>query len=392
MKVIARLPRQINLIFITYTLITITATTIATCYQKLPETAPNQPKNYSLVILWVNLGSTAVVGTILYRISQQLNYSFARLQETIEELDQLEKDGSFKSFSDQLKFHEHQTKSFQQSLVERTAALQEYEFRLIVALTSGQMAIWEWNINSNGFTISPNYEELLKFGNSSFKDSWESFLNCVHPQDRESIKHKLLELKSAQNTPHSTKSTLALARFRTNPNTGELRWIEASGKTIYEDGIATKAIGIFKIIPNLEGSAEVSRTNYNTLLKHVNDLVIIIHPTGVIKYISPSVTKNLDYIPERLTGKHFQEFIHLEDVNKFWEALEKAQLEPNKSVQLEYRHLHNQGTWQIMDCKIENKIHSPNIFGLIVTCCDITAFKESKLALLNATTALKEFR
>src|SRR5690625_1286703 len=59
-----------------------------------------------------------------------------------------------------------------------------------------------------------------------------------------------------------------------------------------------------------------TRRKYETLFKEVNDIVEVINPDGVIKYISPSIKRNLGFVSKDLEGENLFHFFQGEQLAK----------------------------------------------------------------------------
>ncbi|MCF2148257.1 PAS domain-containing protein [Desmonostoc muscorum LEGE 12446] len=79
----------------------------------------------------------------------------------------------------------HRTK---QELQQQTAQAQLREAQLKIALESAGMSIWNWDILTNKITYSGNLEALFGWEKGTFNDTYDAFLNRVHPQDRDLVR------------------------------------------------------------------------------------------------------------------------------------------------------------------------------------------------------------
>ncbi|MBN8545928.1 MAG: PAS domain S-box protein [Ignavibacteria bacterium] len=57
------------------------------------------------------------------------------------------------------------------------------------------------------------------------------------------------------------------------------------------------------------------------ILANISDVIITMNTSGIIKYVSPSVTKLYGYFPEELTGRHFKYFLDRNEVPAVLEKL-----------------------------------------------------------------------
>ncbi len=71
--------------------------------------------------------------------------------------------------------------------------LRESEERLKFALCAARMGRWEWNILTNKITWSENLEALFGLEQGAFDGTYESFINYVHPQDRDFVNQSVMQ-------------------------------------------------------------------------------------------------------------------------------------------------------------------------------------------------------
>lgn len=126
------------------------------------------------------------------------------------------------------------------ALLEREArlaaerALAESETRLALALEASGIAVWEWNMESGVFYLSPDCRALA--GLADFDERYESFLQAVHPDDRlrvqEAARHALEERATCN------------SEFRVVLPDGRVRWLFNLGRAQYDrEGRPQKFIG-----------------------------------------------------------------------------------------------------------------------------------------------------
>lgn len=72
-------------------------------------------------------------------------------------------------------------------------ALRVSEERYIRAISAGKVGIWEWNINTNEIYIDPNLQAMLGYTEQEAPKYYDDWLQFVHPDDVESVKHALNE-------------------------------------------------------------------------------------------------------------------------------------------------------------------------------------------------------
>ncbi|HEY9709396.1 MAG TPA: PAS domain S-box protein, partial [Oculatellaceae cyanobacterium] len=101
-------------------------------------------------------------------------------------------------------------------------ALRQSEERLRLALDAAQMGSWEWNFLTNHRTWSSRMEQLFGLEVGVFDGTYETFMACVHPEDRQDITQALNRAMLEQQDYHH--------QFRVVWSDGSIHWIEAKGK------------------------------------------------------------------------------------------------------------------------------------------------------------------
>ena len=113
--------------------------------------------------------------------------------------------------------------------------LSEERFRL--ALDSAKLGSWDWNMLTNEIVWSENHELLFGLAPGSFLGTYEGFIACVHPDDRELIAQSItraLETKADYNQEH-----------RVIWADGSIHWIAGRGNFFYDKaGKPTRMIGV----------------------------------------------------------------------------------------------------------------------------------------------------
>ena len=105
------------------------------------------------------------------------------------------------------------------------------------ALEAGQIGIWSWDIATNVVTWSSNIEPMCGLPPGSFDGTYAFFERNIHEEDRPKVLEALDETLRT-GCPY-------WARYRVAPReTGEERWIEATGTVTIKDGVPQRMIGL----------------------------------------------------------------------------------------------------------------------------------------------------
>jgi PAS domain S-box-containing protein len=126
------------------------------------------------------------------------------------------------------------------AVAERTQVadrLAEQDHRMRVALESGRMGTWEWDIARGSVQWSERLEEIHGLVPGTFAGTFEAFLEDVHPEDRERVKQVIAKtLERGQD--HEIEYRLSLAG-------GEVKWVEGRGRIVPDaSGRPARLVGI----------------------------------------------------------------------------------------------------------------------------------------------------
>lgn len=106
------------------------------------------------------------------------------------------------------------------------AALRASETRLRLALEAAGMGTWNLDLRSHSFSSSTNLEKLFGMERDSFDGRWDSFVNLLHPEDRERVVNAI-----ALAVEHQENKYLNL-EFRFVLPDGSLHWLSTKGQVI----------------------------------------------------------------------------------------------------------------------------------------------------------------
>lgn len=116
---------------------------------------------------------------------------------------------------------------------------------------------------------------------------------------------------------------------------------------------------------------------YASLVFNSSDLISILSPEGIYKYVSNSSTTILGITPEEFIGKNALEFIHPDDVAVAAQALGNLSLRETIHIP-PFRFLDKKGRWRWLDCVIKDMTTDPNVKGIVSNARDITAKVEAE--------------
>ena len=127
------------------------------------------------------------------------------------------------------------------------------------------------------------------------------------------------------------------------------------------------------------------------LIKNSSDSLGIINADGSLKYISPAAEKISGFPIAELEGKAFETLIHPDDIKDIQAAWNEAVKHPEKTVTVQYRHIHKTQGWVYSEAIAQSFLNDPAINGVIASVRDITERKKTEEAIEKHKQVLQLF-
>jgi PAS domain S-box-containing protein len=177
-------------------------------------------------------------------------------------------------------------------------ALKLSEERYALAQHAANIGSWDWNILEGGLEWSDNIEEMFGFEAGGFGKTYEAFIECVHPDDREHIISSVnacLEEGAEYDTEH-----------RIVWPSGEVRWMSEKGDVIRdEQNKPIRMLGVVQDITEHKLMDEVlkeQKEKCRLAFDMSPDLFYRVSPDGKIMECNQTALDVLGYSSEELVG------------------------------------------------------------------------------------------
>lgn len=121
-----------------------------------------------------------------------------------------------------------------------------------------------------------------------------------------------------------------------------------------------------------------SEEPYQALIEHSTDIIVLLNATGLVTYISPSITPILGYTSQEVVGVHGLSLIHPDDLEIMQQVLEDILQEPGKSLRAEYRLRHKNGSYCWFEGSGTNLLSVPGVQAIVGNFRDITEHRQAE--------------
>jgi diguanylate cyclase (GGDEF)-like protein/PAS domain S-box-containing protein len=125
---------------------------------------------------------------------------------------------------------------------------------------------------------------------------------------------------------------------------GDLSWLLVNAEPVVDD-VGNDTGSIVCTFADITCHLETD-DRYRLLAEHVSDVVLMLDPTGHIRWASPSVTGSLGWTPDGLAGRPAVELLHPDDVPRMRDVQRLALEEGQPSGQVELRYATADGGWR----------------------------------------------
>lgn len=296
----------------------------------------------------------------------------------------------FNQMADSLVEQERQlqlaTQTLEQTVEERTKALQQTVRQLQQAEEIGQMGSWEWYASENRAVTSPGLQKLLGLSSEDVGNTLEAYLALVHPEDRENVQQVLTSALQKVG-PFDLETRV----IRTD---GKVLYIYARGETIVDQhGNPERLSGITMDITErkqIEESVASMQRRFQALIENAPDGIALLGLDGKLRQVTPSTRQILGYEPEEAEGQDPGLLTHPDDLPGLLEVLNRVIQEPGKVIRTEYRFKHKDGSWRWLESTITNLIAEPSVQAIVFNYQDITERKRANEALQEKERLLSE--
>jgi len=223
------------------------------------------------------------------------------------------------------------------------SVLEENSKRLNEAQHIAQVGNWELNLLDDKLYWSDEIYRIFELSPAQFAASYESFLDLIHPDDREMVNKAYNDSLKARH-PYNIVHRLLMSD-------GRIKYVRERGETIYdENGNPVRSLGTVQDITYLhqiEKELKTADERMHLVLKATHDGIWDWNPQTHEDYLSPRWKEIVGYRDEELpnTEASFFDLIHPDDEQTVKEAIDRH-LENKEPFCVEMRLRHKDGSYR----------------------------------------------
>jgi PAS domain S-box-containing protein len=178
--------------------------------------------------------------------------------------------------------------------------------------------------------------------------------------------------------------TLRALRLRMVTRTKKQLVVEMNISPQVKDGNVIGLLGIARDMTEEQKAEDLLMTSekrFRALIENSSDAISLSNAEGLITYASPSIVRMLGYTPEERLGRDGSELFHPEDLEVILPQYKDILQHPDKTVTVQYRLKHKDGSWRWIEAVVRNMFADPNVGALVSNYRDITERKNAEIEL-----------
>ena len=134
--------------------------------------------------------------------------------------------------------------------------------------------------------------------------------------------------------------------------------------------------GANRLLSDLAGRLRRSEARFRSLVQNSTDLVLLVDPDGMTRYVSPAIDAILGEPSEAWADKRLPDLVNSEDREWMSAALARLAADPAGTHSGEVRVRHADGRWRWLEVVGSNRLADPEVGGIVLNCRDVTERRE----------------
>ncbi len=244
------------------------------------------------------------------------------------------------------------------------------------------IGVWEWNLDNDRVSFSPEWKSQLGYEPNELADRFEEWRSRLHPEDLTPTLAKVRDcVEQRSRSPYE-------AKFRLRHRDGSWRSILARGKLILgADNRPARLVGIHidvTALQQFETALQESENLFRTLAQGAPVGIFRTDRTGCCLYVNERWCEITGIAADLAAGEGWAASLHPEDRERVFDEWRQA-IAAGKPFVSEYRFLSQDGTvrWVVGQAQPEHN-QAGDLIGYIDTITDISARKWVEQALFES--------
>ncbi|HEY9763562.1 MAG TPA: PAS domain S-box protein, partial [Trichocoleus sp.] len=175
---------------------------------------------------------------------------------------------------------------------------------------------------------------------------------------------------------------------------GGERWAVVKAVPFYDGLDLLGYVGTLDDISDRKSAEEAlkeSEGRFRSLVENAQDIIYSLNLEGRFTYVAPNWTRVLGHPISEVQGKLFEPFVHVDDLATCWQALQKLVASGQEQTDVEYRVLHQDGTWRWHISNVSGLTdQNGNVVMLVGIAHDITERRQAEQALRITNDQLRQ--
>ena len=276
----------------------------------------------------------------------------------------------------------------QASRAELEVALQNQQDtaeRLKIALSAAQMGSWDWRLNDEALHWSPKTMSILGFDQRADEVSYESWRQCVHPEDLARVESAIADAQSS----HAVFSE----EYRVQWPDQSWHWVLVQGRFLYTNGQPHQMIGVIQEITEEKRAVlalAASEARFRAVFEQAAVGMARLSPAGLWLQVNNTLCTLLGYAPAELINQPFQQFTEPADLaqdHNYYQQLVAGQIDACR-FQKRYRHKDGTPIWTMVTVSTETD-EQGNLLSFIAVIEDIRELKQTTAELRERANELE---
>lgn len=190
---------------------------------------------------------------------------------------------------------------------EKEAALRESEERWNFALEGSAHGVWDWDVSSNIFYRSKQYNAIRGFSENGLANSYEDWIDFIHPEDQDWVIKELHKHVDG-------KTPIYTAEYRVQQKDSSYIWVQERAKATERGtcGQALRIVGTQRDVTKERNSQDAllyQKKSFECLFNNSPEAIAYFDENEYIIAVNPAFTKLFGYTDEEVKGCNINDVI-----------------------------------------------------------------------------------